>query len=42
MDRGHDITTILSWCAFYTGVIWLVVFPVFATLKDKDIKAEVS
>lgn len=30
MDRGHDITTLLSWVAFYTGVVWLVVFPLFA------------
>ena len=35
MDRGHDITTLLSWVAFYTGVVWLVVFPVFATLDHK-------
>lgn len=33
MDRGYDITTILSWVAFYTGTIWVLALPVFATLK---------
>lgn len=36
MDEGHDITTLLSWVAFYTGVIWLVVFPVFTTTKHTN------
>lgn len=35
MDAGYDITMTLSWVVFYTGTVWLVAFPVFATLKDK-------
>jgi MFS family permease len=41
MDRGHDITTLLSWVAYYTGVVWLMVFPLFATMNDnkKELQA---
>jgi MFS family permease len=35
MDAGYDITTTLSWVVYYTGTVWLVAFPVFATLKDQ-------
>lgn len=28
MDAGIDILTLLSWCAYYTAVIWILAFPI--------------
>ncbi len=35
MDRGYDITTQLSWIIFYSGVIWLLAFPVCKNIKKE-------
>lgn len=39
MDAGHDITTLLSWVAYYTGIIWIMVFPIFKTIDNNKAEA---
>lgn len=36
MDRGYDMGTLLGYSAFYTGVVWLVAPPIFATLRGRN------
>lgn len=35
IDKGYDITTLFSWVVYYSGVIWLLAFPICRKRKTK-------